>query len=151
MLVLIFRCASISWFQVVSGWVSDKYFSDLRLAHLWVDFRFFHLKAVLQNEKHVFCRCLGSRRAKVEPEVEFPLHKLPIQPPDLFLIGLISRYGTLLELLEKPSRTNIKHKKRKTFCCFVWRIIECIQIAGFLLFVFCLVALKNGLPNKKIR
>ena len=51
----------------------------------------------------------GLERAKVEPEVDFPLHKTPIPAPELLLIGLISISKVLL--LEKLPK--IRHRKKE--------------------------------------
>ena len=54
----------------------------------------------------------GLERAKVEPEVEFPLHKTPIPAPELLLIGLISISKVfLLENLPTQNQTQEKRKK----------------------------------------
>ena len=54
----------------------------------------------------------GLERAKVEPEVDFPLHKTPIPAPELLLIGLISISKVLL--LEKTSQNQTQEKRKKT-------------------------------------
>ena len=54
----------------------------------------------------------GLERAKVEPEVDFPLHKTPIPAPELLLIGLISiSKVSLLENLPTQNQTQEKGKK----------------------------------------
>ena len=54
----------------------------------------------------------GLERAKVEPEVEFPLHKTPIPAPELLLIGLISISKVLL-LENLPTRNQTQEKRKR--------------------------------------
>ena len=60
--------------------------------------------------------------AKVEPEVEFPLHKTPIPAPDLSLIGLISIYPRSLLLENLPMENQTKEKEQQS--CLIFTIFK---------------------------